>query len=390
MQYRADKWCCTYVSDEFGNTTITGTCDTMLFRLILYTVLLLAQIGSTDELESSSSDNCASYAVWTASPTLRLQCARQALQNAQQADVYNHEDVAVMTYAYGSALINNGDLDQGVSVLKEALSKYESVYGERSLKLVEVLVAIDDARNTYSYIDGGKTYYYRKAVKIATNQIDKDSLVVARTLLEISNGSMGSLVTPAKLINFSSRCAKRALEIFSKELKPDAFEIAHANFRLGKNMMARNQFERALVYFQASLSNSLMSIYAHAYLAEVYDNLNDQEMAAFHKAEFVKMSPDNDGKVIPIRYQKVKFPFLAAREKIYSGYAEVRFTIGEDGVAENPEIITEEPENAGFGDSLLVAVENAIFSPGFIDGKLTKIHDVVWGYDFMLEVVKSP
>ena len=365
-----------------------------LLILVIASLLSLSALG--EETDTSKSDNikrfneaqrCFKEAVDKRGEKVRtIQCAESSLAAGNLLFESTSTNIAGLTYNYGVAL-SKGDRssqDKSVGVLKDALTLYQSLYGEDSIELVNLLIDLGNAENEANKLGSGyKRFSYNQALKILSADSGDNSLEYARAQLAISQGVLGHNAT-RKALSFSSKHAEEAYEIFRQELGPTSVGATLASFQMGKNKMVRGRYKSAIPLLKRALSNPSVAQYVHGFLIKAYDSKGQQALATFHAQALGKLIPGHEDRdYVPVFVAQPAYPISAQRRGI-EGYAIVEVTISTEGLAINPFLVRERPESARFGKEALKASKGLRFVPRFVDGEAVEVPGILYKYTFQM------
>jgi TonB family protein len=284
-------------------------------------------------------------------------CAKLSLEAGRSLFEPDSKNIAILTYNYGKTLNKYGKERQ--AVLKNAIKLYESIHGKDSPELISLL------------IDAGKA---NRAVRIAKDSYGGGSILYADTLLA---AGMSDLTKQSS----GSRFLKEALKVYSNGAEgSESLGATLANFQLGKIKMAQEKYKSSIPYFLEATKNPSIASYAHAFLVEAYDRTSQQDKATEHVLIMARQ-PIRGKDYIPLFVQQPKYPDRARRFG-KEGYAMIELTVSKEGLALNPTVIEEKPEDQEFGKAALKAAASLRYVPRFIDGEPVEVPGVLYKYNF--------
>ena len=171
-----------------------------LLVLVIASLLSLSALG--EEADTSRSDNikrfnesqrCHKSAIAEGHKKKAVRCAQSSLEAGENLFEPDSKNIAGLTYNYGSALLSRGydSANRIQKVLSEALRLYESLYGENSLELVDLLLDLGHANNLSTNSTGVKRSSYSRALEILASNYGNSSLEYAEAQLAISIEILG-------------------------------------------------------------------------------------------------------------------------------------------------------------------------------------------------------
>ena len=358
---------------------------------VIVSLLSLSALG--EEADTSRSDNikrfnegqrCHKSAIAERNKEEALRCAESSLEAGKSLFEPGSKNIAALTYNYGVALLSrNYDEKLSQKVLSEALSLYESLYGESSVELVDLLLDLGHANNLSIGASGVKRSSYSRALKILASNYGNTSLEYADAQLAISIEILARARTSGQL-SFSNKHAKEALEIFLQELGPTSVGATLASFQLGKQKMLREKYRSAIPFLKNALANPSVAQYAHGFLIRAFEETGQRELAGFHAQELGKLVPgQGDQGYIPVYVPQPDYPSKAQRKGV-SGYAIIELTISVEGTAIKTSIVEQYPTSKGFGKAALKAAKKLRYVPRFVDGEAVEVPGVLYKFTFKM------
>jgi TonB family protein len=363
-----------------------------LLVLVIASLLSLSALG--EEADTSRSDNikrfnesqrCHKSAIAEGHKKKAVRCAQSSLEAGENLFEPDSKNIAGLTYNYGSALLSRG-YDSGKriqKVLSEALRLYESLYGENSLELVDLLLDLGHANNLSTNATGVKRSSYSRALEILASNYGNSSLEYAEAQLAISIEILGRARTSGQ-VSFSNKHAKGALEIFLQELGPTSVGATLASFQLGKHKMLREKYRSAIPFLNNALANPSVAQYAHGFLIRAYEETGQGASAGFHAQELGKLvSGQEDMNYIPVYVPQPDYPRGAQRSGT-NGYVIIELTVSREGLAIDPIVIEEMPASKGFAKAALKAAKKLRYVPRFVDGEAVEVPGVLYKFTFKM------
>ena len=359
--------------------------------VVITSLLSLSAMG--DESGISRSDNiksfneaqrCHTAAIAERDKKKAIRCAQSSLEVGENLFEPDSKNIAGLTYNYGVALLSRGyDPKRIQKVLSEALRLYESLYGENSVDMVDLLLDLGHANNLSTNATGVKRSSYSRALEILASNYGNSSLEYAEAQLAISIEILGRARTSGQL-SFSNKHAKGALEIFLQELGPTSVGATLASFQLGKQKMLREKYRSAIPFLKNALANPSVAQYAHGFLIRAFEETGQRESAGFHAKELGKLvSGQEDQNYIPVYVPQPDYPSRAQRKGI-GGYAVIELTISEEGAAIKTSIVEQYPTSNGFGKAALKAAGKLRYVPRFVDGEAVEVPGVLYRFTFKM------
>jgi TonB family protein len=362
-----------------------------LLVLVIASLLSLSALG--EEADTSRSDNikrfnesqrCHKSAIAEGHKKKAVRCAQSSLEAGENLFEPDSKNIAALTSNYGVALLG-GNFDNKLSkeVLSDALRLYESLYGEDSLELVDLLLDLGHANNLSTNSTGVKRSSYSRALEILASNYGNSSLEYAEAQLAISIEILGRARTSGQ-VSFSNKHAKGALEIFLQELGPTSVGATLASFQLGKHKMLREKYRSAIPFLNNALANPSVAQYAHGFLIRAYEETGQGASAGFHAQELGKLvSGQEDMNYIPVYVPQPDYPRGAQRSGT-NGYVIIELTVSREGLAIDPIVIEEMPASKGFAKAALKAAKKLRYVPRFVDGEAVEVPGVLYKFTFQM------
>ena len=315
--------------------------------------------------------------------TESIRCAKTSLDIGLSLFESDSKNIAGLTYNYGMALSKGaGSRDKGIYLIEQSLALFEKQYGTDSLVLVDILIGLDNTRNSIKKLsDSVVDRNYKRALKIVASNSGEDSLEYADAALSIS---MGLIARSYRDLGTTKKFANIAIDIYSKKLEPDSTSVTLASFHLGKIAMAGKNYKSAIKSLEQATQNPQVASYAHAYLVEAYDRTNDHDLATFHAQQLGQLTPGRENSnFMPLFVKHPTYPKTAQRNR-KEGYVIVELTVSKEGLALDPVIIEEKPKGQKFGKAALKAASSLRYVPRFVDGEPEEVPGVLYKYTFKM------
>jgi len=315
--------------------------------------------------------------------TESIRCAKTSLDIGLSLFEPDSKNIAGLTYNYGMALSKGaGSRDKVIYLIEQSLVLFEKQYGTDSLVLVDILIGLDNTRNSIkNSSDSVVDRNYKRALKIVASNSGEDSLEYADAALSIS---MGLIARSYRDLGTTKKFANIAIDIYSKKLEPDSTSVTLASFHLGKIAMAGKNYKSAIKSLEQATQNPQVASYAHAYLVEAYDRTNDHDLATFHAQQLGQLTPGRENSnFMPLFVKHPTYPKTAQRNR-KEGYVIVELTVSKEGLALDPVVIEEKPKGQKFGKAALKAASSLRYVPRFVDGEPEEVPGVLYEYTFKM------
>ncbi len=362
-----------------------------LLILVIASLLSLSALG--EETDTSKSDNikrfneaqrCHSAAMAERKKNKAVRCAQSSLEAGESLFEVGSKNIALLTYNYGIALLGTNSNDKlSKKILSDALRLHESLYGDDAEELVDLLIYHGHASNAVNRHSNFWRSSYNRALKIQASIYGDTSLEYAVTQLAISMEIL-SYTAIRKGIDFSNKHAKGAYDIFYQNLGPTSEGGTLASFQLGKNLMSKQGFSRAIPFLEKALSNPSVAQYAHGFLIEAFEQIGQRDSATFHAQALGKLNPNRQNQnYLPV-YRKLPIYPRGAQRSGTNGYVIIEVTVSREGLAIDPVVIEEKPVSKGFGKAALKASSTLRYVPQFVDGEAVEVPGVLYKYTFKM------
>jgi TonB family protein len=303
--------------------------------------------------------------------------ARLAYELGKQLFGKESKEAAKLVYNYGNNLLRLQLYNETESVLIEALSSFEKIYGTESIELIPVLLDLAYA-NANTNKDNIKKKLYARAFKLYEQEYGKESVEFA----------WFSVRTGADMMYFAhdkagEKSLKAGYEILRSKLGDDHEKTGFAAYNLGKYELSLEHYEAAKPYLLIALKSyekpdappSKGGLSTHAFLVRVYEELGESELASQHSLAIGRMTPfESTQSYFPIYKKNPIYPKSALRQG-KEGYVVVEFTVDEKGFVRDPHVIAIEGGQV-FEQPALDAVKTFRYAPRFIDGQPVAVEGV--------------
>jgi TonB family protein len=305
-----------------------------------------------------------------------LPAAKNALELGEELFGEDHENVAALTYNYGSNLLEVRD-DQAKNVLKLAVKRYEKVYGKDSPELIPPLMDLGNAAARPND-SSGQQKYFNRALKLAEREYGKDSIRYAKLSIKAGIGILDRSQT-----RDAEKYLQSGYEVLSLEEGETSQDLGLAAFYLGKLQLASKNYSVSEGYFITALSvfqadegkgTHPAELLAHAFLVQVYEELDKSDLATEHCLAIGRMTPYGSQQDYLPLYKSVIFPVRAQRQG-KEGQVLIEFTVDASGFVREPRVIDLKGFDY-FGQAALDSVVQWRYAPRFVDGKPTVTENV--------------
>jgi TonB family protein len=228
---------------------------------------------------------------------------------------------------------------------------------------------------------------YDRALKIAASAYGEDSRRYAELLTQA-----GSNILTHAHTSSARKYLERGYDSILAIAGPADPGTGYAAFWLAKYKMSNRRFKEAEVYLSAALATfanpdepqNQMELTTHAFLVEVYEELGKSDRATQHCQAIGRMTPQSaDQDYLPLYKRAPKYPFNA-QQAGKSGSVIVRFTVDEEGVVREPEVIEVEGTDL-FRNAAVDAVSRFRYAPRFSDGQPVATPGVLHRISFEIE-----
>ena len=364
--------------------------------MLKYLIALLVVLFSTTGVQAAEgSDRAALSDAWRRYSELiaegdyeaSLVEARRVLDLAETLFPENDRQLAAATVNYGENLLDVGRLDEAANILRVALRRYESLHGNNSPELIDVLLSMaaagaspPDYRPQQQFLD--------RAHRIAAENFDDSSIEYADTLLSIVEASY--FYPPSAATGDSIR---KSLEIYRAQTNSSVYQISYALAQLGIYHARRGEYGDAERLLREALdvhdpsNDELQSLCAAVdqFLNAMLDELGSREAEIASLATYQKMhesNPDFDNSLPIVRVAPV-YPAAALRAG-RSGYVDFLLTVDEQGFVINPQIV-DSTGHESFQKAALGAVMKFRYVPRYVDGQAVAVQGVRTRISFELQ-----
>ncbi|MFK8014494.1 MAG: TonB family protein [Gammaproteobacteria bacterium] len=272
--------------------------------------------------------------------------------------------------ARGGALIasTNVDKDGAVPMLENALSVFETNYGEASMELATLLMSLGDAHTGTAKRDAIPRRYYARAIKIA--QASGDPIVHADFMHKAGLHLMSMAGSPK-----GRRYLDDAYQIFEKNLGQNHIKTANAALSMARFQLASRRPAKAEPYLTQAVSvfekapqfrnHHLKTL---GLLVDTYEQLGERDKATPYCRAIGKVTPwVEDQDVVPLVRVAPRYP-ASAQNRAQQGRVSIALTIDQNGFVTDPKVV----ESVGpkvFEQAAVDAIKRWRFAPSFVGGE---------------------
>jgi tetratricopeptide (TPR) repeat protein len=308
--------------------------------------------------------------------------------------------LGLYTLEHGSARYRAGDYDGSRRHFESALRLYEKAHGEESIETATVLVRL--AR--VSGADQKKPLtYYRRALKIAEQELGPDSAKYATWLANVADRLIG-------LGEYSQaeKYLKQARLLYEKHEGPGSRGTGRVESLLGSTYSRRRKHKKAAPHYEKALkiysgnseADKQWRVFLRWELIKTYELARESDLATEHAVALGnELSNMPNRELAPVYRALPKYPAELLRIGI-EGYVDIELTVDEEGRVQNPVVIEEKmsrkPESQGrslrhglsrdrsFKQAALQAARKFRFAPRVIDNKPVAVPGVIVRVTFLL------
>ena len=318
-----------------------------------------------------------------------IAAAADVLEKGRAIFPDSDERIAVLTHNYGSALRSGGQITEARAQLKDAIRRYEDLYGKSSVKLVPVLADYADA-NAEVFRPQDQIRIYKRAAKIMDANYGDDSKEYAelsfrmgRNVYELSNSPYGE------------KYVRTACKLFEKHYGATDRRVGVCNLTLGQTQMSDGYFTQSIPFFEKALASfagdadvdrsyrvRVRSLIVHSLEETGKDERATEQLLAIGRD--LENVPQQE--YAPIYRVAPEYPPSLLAQGV-TGYVVVQLTVDENGYVQDAVAIESGPLGEGGGDAsgksregfhsaAVRAVKRFRYAPQFRDGKPVKATDV--------------
>ena len=314
-----------------------------------------------------------------------LRAAKSHYETAESNSSVVDAKLAEATFNYGLALLQAFDAKESRKFLELALERYEAVFGAESPKLVGVLLLSAQADYAYGRAGSSKRNL-EHARNLVAKSFDNSSLEYADFMHHV-----GTVALTLQFIDDALDDLTAAHDVYSATLDPMSTRLGKSSHFLGTLYLADGRpdeaasfFEAALTIFDASDPTRLddhIQVLADWGEGLFKQGMEDEATSRYRQIGRLKEHVTTD--VQPIRRVAPRYPTDALRRG-KSGFVEWQFTVDEDGLVVNPEVVRREGPKS-FEKASLDALKQFRYVPRFVDGKAVAIPGVTSVITFKIE-----
>lgn len=308
--------------------------------------------------------------------------AKEAFEAGEKLFGPGHKNTAALLLNYGRLIQKDED---ALPILKDAISRYEKIYGEDAAELIDPLIDLAASQTGYGTLGKAKSTY-RRALKLAELHYPDDTFIIASIELE-----MGIVALNEAQSVESMRYLRRARDKFTL-LEDGASEnkLAQTNFYIGKYQLADKKYKKAtealltsLETFEKNAPNSRTTMTNHAFLIEAYERRGLSDEATKHCRAIGQKEPIRPNQdYMPVYQVHPVYPSGAQRSG-KEGYAIVELTVDKDGFVKDPFVVEVDGHNS-FKEASLKAAQQFRYAPRFENGEAVDTPGVRYRFSYSL------
>ena len=270
-------------------------------------------------------------------------------------------DFAKLRHLLGRIQLRVGEPKKAMVHLNAALSSYESLYGEKSSELINVLLdkAVAEEKKP------GTIRHVKRAVRIAKAD---SALLLAQTNAKVANLLIKNRLSPGSYL----RDAYTGLDETLGRGDPQFAKVALIR---GKLALAKTRRESAIRYFNEALDvfvaensaeNRHFELVTGAFLVQAYEAQNKSDEATRHCLIIGQKKPfDPNAEYMPVYKKPPEYPARALAMRT-SGNVVVEFTVDEMGFTRDHKVVR--TTHSVFDSSAIAAVQKFRYAPQYLDG----------------------
>ena len=340
----------------------------MVLKSQVVAIAFSALISVSSPVNASPfSESYAAYqqAIDAADTDAAVKYAKQVYELGQSYFERDSLDVIHLELNLATALQQNGDDELAFQHFDRVIKAYRKQVGSDAIELVDPLIG---AAQTIAASEEKKPLF-KQAIEIAEDA-EKPLLVAELKMLTFNE------LAPTPFYTRDVRdYALEAHEIYSALLPADAIERVKATFSAGmikavehKNSQAIEYLEEVVKQFSVLDYNHPYQLAAHARLVELYEAEGASNKSTQHCIAIGSMTPWNDSQEqTPLFRTPPRYPIAYARDS-KEGWAQVSFTVDEQGFVRDPVLLASEGGKLFARESLKV-IKQWRYAPKFVDGK---------------------
>lgn len=368
---------------------------------IITLALALAFSSSAMAAEDASDDKAAfkvayqayQAAVEAGDADATVKTAEAAFELGKLAYPDDSSSLAALHVNFGNALLENRNPKAAIESLKEAVRRYEALYGKDDARLIDPLLLLAKAYG------GSKKHHKASKVQKRLRSIvlvssGAGSVELARVDLLLGQAEMMKGRSKAAMIHFSN--AADAL-VSAPDVSPA--EAGFALYLLGKTEFVSRRIKDAVDHLQGALSklapilreDDEIILQVQAYLCFGYSKLGKREEAydifeaiqagLGHSVDGVPESDDED--YLPLKKVQPIYPRNAQINGL-EGWVLLRFTVTDKGRVRDPEAILT-IGGAEFSEAAVKAARSFVYEPRKVNGVAVDTDNVYNRITFEIE-----
>lgn len=308
--------------------------------------------------------------------------AKEAYELGEKLYGPDHKNTATLLLNYGRLIQND---EKALPILRDAVSRYEKLYGNDAIELIDPLLDLAASSTDYGTLDKAKSIY-RRALKLAELHYPDDPFVEGSIVLE-----MGKVALQEAQSSEALRHLRHARKIFDSQTDPSASnKLAETNFYLGKFLLADKKYKRAtealltsLEIFEKNAPDSRVTMTNHAFLIEAYEKRGLRDEATKHCQAIGSKSPqDANQDYMPVYMTQPVYPISAQRSG-KEGYAIIEVTVDANGFVQNP-VAIDVDGHPSFEATSIEAVQKFRYAPRYENGRPVETDGVRYRFSYNL------
>jgi tetratricopeptide (TPR) repeat protein len=272
---------------------------------------------------------------------------QEAMTHAQQAytlgqSVYGatSPEQAKLSEQLGHALVQLGDVN-GITPLNEALTIYTQTYGDKSEKLITVLMDIGSAQTLMGRYDQSEDNFDR-AFDLAKDVFGRDSTMIAKLNMQAGNSfaSQNEFQTASDYFTDAYEIYEGMYGPFSSKTGEAAYQLAEMDRMTGNARGMTAFLKKTIATFEdpTTPANEFERT-VHRKLVEAYHAIGKPKKATQHVIALASAAPETQGG----EPELVVRPQLALdqndRDSLPEGYVRVSYDIDSEGFVRNAKLI---------------------------------------------------
>jgi len=325
-----------------------------------------------------------------------IRASKNVLDRGRAIFPDSDERIALLTRNHGAALLAGGDKEAASEHLKDALNRYEDIYGNSSVKLIPVLVEYADA-NSEPFRPADQLRIYKRALKIVASQYGSDSPEYAE--LSFRTGKNSYELSRA---GWAEKYVRKACDLFEKHYGVPDRRTGMCNVTLGQTQMSDGFFTQSVPYFEKALipftddtdADRSYRVKIRSLLVHSFEESGKQDRATEQlRAIGEDMQDMPEIAMVPIYQVRPEYPEQLRAQGI-EGQVVLKLTVDESGFVQD--VVVDETiaiengrratgsEFKSFDRQAVAAVKRYRYAPRYSSGQPQKTSDVTAKITFAL------